>query len=263
MIGVLKVKNIKKYLNGRFFYSLAVGVLVVAVAATGAMILNGGRAEISESPYLALDESPAQVVVQEPSTDNVYPAADLNEETEPAAATAGIAAETEETAKESADSTDAAAPVSETVKEPLELEENLEFSADSILRWPVEGEILREFSMDTTVFYPTLNAYKVSPAILIQSEAGNEVLASADGVVRMISQNEELGTFLVMELGNGYELTYGQLENLQVSAGDMVKAGEILAEVAEPTIYYTLEGDNLYFQLTKDDVAVDPLDYMD
>lgn len=31
----------------------------------------------------------------------------------------------------------------------------------------------------------------------------------------------------------------------------MVNAGEVIAKVAEPTSYYTLEGTNLYFQMEK------------
>ena len=39
----------------------------------------------------------------------------------------------------------------------------------------------------------------------------------------------------------------------------MVNAGEVIAKVAEPTSYYTLEGTNLYFQMEKDKKSVDPL----
>lgn len=42
----------------------------------------------------------------------------------------------------------------------------------------------------------------------------------------------------------------------------MVNAGEVIAKVAEPTSYYTLEGTNLYFQMEKDK-SVDPLKYLE
>lgn len=58
----------------------------------------------------------------------------------------------------------------ETVNAELKTADDLGFSADSRLGWPTEGEILRDFSMDATVYYPTLNAYKVSPAVPDQSE---------------------------------------------------------------------------------------------
>lgn len=138
----------------------------------------------------------------------------------------------------------------------------LSFSEADSLGWPVEGEVLREFSMDTTVYYSTLDAYKVSPSILIQGEPEETVYAAADGIVTEIGTDEEIGNYVVMDLGGNYELTYGQLEEITVSESQLVDAGDAIAVLAEPTKYYSLEGCNLYFMLTQDGVAVDPLDYL-
>ena len=62
-----------------------------------------------------------------------------------------------------------------------------------------------------------------------------------------------------MELGGGYEATYGQLANILVSEGSFVAAGDVVAEVASPTKYYSVEGTNVYFKLTKDGVPVNPM----
>lgn len=75
--------------------------------------------------------------------------------------------------------------------------------------------------MDATVYYPTLNAYKVSPAVLIQSEAGTPVKAPAEGIIRQMGYNQEIGNYVILELGNGYELTLGQLADLQAAAGGL------------------------------------------
>ena len=56
---------------------------------------------------------------------------------------------------------------------------------------------------------------------------------------------------------------YGQLKDIRVKEGTMVNAGEVIAKVAEPTSYYTLEGTNLYFQMEKDKKSVDPLKYLE
>ena len=36
----------------------------------------------------------------------------------------------------------------------------------------------------------------------------------------------------------------------------------MIGHVAEPTKYYSVEGSNVYFKLTKDGEAVNPLDYL-
>ena len=116
--------------------------------------------------------------------------------------------------------------------------------------------------MEETVYFPTLKQYKTSPSILLGSQVGTPVGAAADGLVTAVGSNEEIGQFVTMELGNGYAVTYGQLTEVAVGPNQYVSAGEKLGVVAAPTIYYVVEGDNLYFKMTKDGDPVDPLDYL-
>ena len=60
-------------------------------------------------------------------------------------------------------------------------------------------------------------------------------------------------------LGNGYEVMYGQLKDINVSVGQVVDAGCTIGTVAEPSRYYSKEGTNLYFAITKDGKPVDPV----
>lgn len=136
------------------------------------------------------------------------------------------------------------------------------FNEASTMQWPLEGSILLDFSMDSTTYFPTLDLYKTNPAILIQAEVGATVQAPAAGKVVAVDHNEELGDFVVIDMGNGYQAKCGQLTEIPVSTGDIVEAGAVLGQVAEPTKYYVVEGSNLYFSVTKDGVPVDPLDYI-
>lgn len=131
------------------------------------------------------------------------------------------------------------------------------------LTWPVAGTVLMDYSMDATVYFATLDQYKYNPALIISSEVGNQVVASAKGIVDSIEVNEETGTTLTLNLGNSYELVYGQLKEVAVSEGDVVETGALLGYVSEPTKYYCEEGGNLYFQMKKDKVPVDPFLYLE
>lgn len=131
------------------------------------------------------------------------------------------------------------------------------------LTWPVAGTVLMDYSMDATVYFATLDQYKYNPALIISSEVGNQVVASAKGIVDSIEVNEETGTTLTLNLGNSYELVYGQLKEVAVSEGDVVETGTLLGYVSEPTKYYCEEGGNLYFQMKKDGVPVDPFLYLE
>ncbi|MFQ9514610.1 MAG: peptidoglycan DD-metalloendopeptidase family protein [Eubacterium sp.] len=138
----------------------------------------------------------------------------------------------------------------------------LKFNKDSELLWPVQGSILLPYDMENTVYYSTLDQYRCNPGLVIQSSRGTAIKAAADGVITKIDEDDELGVYISQAIGNDYIATYGQIVNPEVAAGDFVEAGQTIAYVNEPTRYYTKEGDNVYFALTKDGESVDPLDFI-
>lgn len=135
----------------------------------------------------------------------------------------------------------------------------LTFSDSDTLVWPVVGNILVNYSMDKTVYFPTLQQYKYNPAIVIQANAGDLITAASAGKVISVFTDPRIGNGITMELGGGYEATYGQLTNILVSEGSYVAAGDVIAEVAAPTKYFSVEGTNVYFKLTKDGKPVNPM----
>lgn len=160
----------------------------------------------------------------------------------------------EEGKKEEAAPSDNTAPAISTAMQPA-----LNFSDSDTLIWPVVGNILVNYSMDKTVYFPTLQQYKYNPAIIIQATEGDLITASAAGKVISVFEDAQLGRGVVMELGGGYEVTYGQLANILVSEGSYVSAGDIIAEVSAPTKYFCVEGTNVYFKLTKDGEPINPM----
>lgn len=141
--------------------------------------------------------------------------------------------------------------------------EQLAYSETTEMLWPVDGNVIMNYSMDKTVYFATLDQYKYNPAMLIAGDAGSQVIASARGVVKSIEEKADTGLTVTLDIGSGYELVYGQLKDLQFQEGSLVEAGEMLGYVQQPSRYYTVEGCNLYFQVLKDGVAVDPLDYLE
>lgn len=141
--------------------------------------------------------------------------------------------------------------------------QNLNFTENSLMEWPVRGTVLIDYNMNETVYYPTLDQYRVSPAIAVQAVEDAPVYAAADGQVLSVEQDACTGTTVTMELGNGYQAVYGQLKDLTVAEGDTVKEGEVIGNVSEPTKYYSVEGPNLYFAVKKDGNPVDPFEYLE
>ena len=139
---------------------------------------------------------------------------------------------------------------------------SVNFSEDTLMEWPVNGNILLDYSMDQTTYFPTLDQYKLSPAIAVGAVEGAPVVAAVNGTVYSIEQDAQTGITVTMELGNGYQAVYGQLTDLAVSEGDTVKKGTTIGYIAQPTKYYSTEGTNLYFGMKKDGEPIDPIAYL-
>ena len=137
------------------------------------------------------------------------------------------------------------------------------FSEDSTLAWPASGAVIMGYSMDQTVFFQTLEQYQYNPAMIIGGEVGESIGASAAGIVTNIEETAQTGTTVTLDMGNGYNAIYGQLSDVPVAVGDYVGAGESLGTLGEPTKYYSVEGPNLYFEVTKDGAPVDPMNFME
>lgn len=227
-------------------------------------IVNNGDSSTSET---ATNENPDQPVTGDQVEYEGYgddaSAGDTEVKTEDQTQTADAVEPSEDTAK----AEDEAAATAETKEETVETDtdailNSLSFKADDGLLWPVQGDVIMNYSMEHTIYFATLMQYKVNPAIIIGAETGAEVKAAADGMVTNIdATNEETGYTITMAIGDGYSLIYGQLnpESVDLKVGDTVDEGDTIGAVAEPTKYYTVEGSNLYFQVMNNDETVNPM----
>ena len=139
----------------------------------------------------------------------------------------------------------------------------LSFTGVNML-WPVstDNEILIPYSMEKAVYFETLDQYKYNPAMIIAAEKGTPVVAVSAGKITKRYWDYETGWTYEMDLGGGFKAYYGQLDNLQKAEDTYIIAGDILGYVASPTKYYSKEGSNLYFAMTKDGKPVYPKEFM-
>ena len=241
--------------------------LLIALAAVGTTALYSSRqekereqmeAELAEEMQKQADDIAAEESSEQSAEASalVPPKQSLNEmenELDDPAVTAELA---EENNAAETEETEAAQSIQTTGKA-----QTLHFSEE--LLWPMEGNVIINYSMDSTVYFPTLDQYKYNPALIFGAEEGAQVVSAAKGIVDSITTNDETGTTIRMNLGDQYTLIYGQLENVAVAEGDVVERGQLLGYVAQPTKYYCKEGTNLYFAMEKDGAAEDPFLYLE
>ena len=247
-----------------FYVALAVGL--VAFASLVAVYnyrdakeeLNQGQAIDLNQPVdsnLNLDAAAGQNEELDNSKEPVSQIGKINESTTETKSTEETTEEvTEDVAAE--ENEDDTAPASSNSASAAP---QLNYNGEQELAWPLIGDVILPFSMDTTVYYQTLNAYKCNPGMLIRGNEGANVLSVYEGVVADIYETKEHGTVVDIDLGNGYRATYGQLMNVCVNVGDKVSMEQNIAELGPVSSYYTEEGTHLYFQITKDTEPVNPL----
>lgn len=294
--NITEVINVKEKGNQLFrdkfvLVMLVLGLLTI-VAAAGVVRIQKGRENIEKSPYLEI-EDPEHVIAGdsnagaesggdtlagelaasgdeagngEPAGDGTAVGLADNENGTGTGTDLGIFAGEISMDTGQADASDGAltgansmAEAGAAVSESLVLD----FTDTDKLSWPVSGNIVLGYSMDTTTYFPTLDQYKVNPANVIQSEVSTPVSAPADARVVSVGTNEEIGNYVDLDLGNGYTAVCGQLKEIPVVENEYVRQGDLLGYVAEPTKYYAVEGTNVFFEFLKDGVPVDALDFLE
>ncbi len=272
-IDKIEVKKMKKEKTIR----LAIGgLLLTAVLVSGITVAQIDRKQSARTEENAHTETAQAVQKSTDSTEDTKTTQETvgdvaGQDTQTAQTDVSVSTQSDEV-EAVADEVEAEIP--ETTETGAEAEETKETSApvqaavgnfteESVLDWPVEGGVAIDYSMDTTTYFQTLNVYKCNPAMIISAHVGDPVQAAADGTVSSIKMNEETGNTVTVDMGNGYEATYGQMTNLAVKEGDSVTRDTVLGYIEKTTKYYTKEGDNLYFAVTKDGKPVDPVQYME
>lgn len=135
----------------------------------------------------------------------------------------------------------------------------VKFDENQLMVWPISGEIIMAFSPDTPIYDETLEHYRVNDSIRISGKIGAQVKAAASGIVESIQDTPETGVTLVIDHGNEWETTYGQLQKrLLIKEGDIVQKGQVIGGIEKPTKYTVLSGEHLYFAIAKDNEPVDP-----
>ncbi len=75
----------------------------------------------------------------------------------------------------------------------------LNFNENESMLWPVEGNVVLDYSMEHTIYDPTLDQYRVNDSISIEAEKGTSVKAAALGTVVSVTNDEQNGYTVVLE----------------------------------------------------------------
>lgn len=96
---------------------------------------------------------------------------------------------------------------------------------------PVNGEILKDFSLKALQYSATFNDMRIHPAVDIACAEGTLVSAAADGKVQSVEDTADLGKVVTIDHGDGLIIKYCSLKNVTVKKDTAVKMGDSIGAV--------------------------------
>lgn len=178
--------------------------------------------------------------------------ADASAADEEAAETAGAVEET---------------PAQETYTEPeitgeVQANAGALYEVSSIMSYPVQStEVMTAYSNGMPVYSSTMKDWRVHTGTDFKAESGEDVLASANGQVLEVLQDTMLGNTLVVEHG-AYVFYYcGLGEDIELAAGDVVSAGQVIGTISSVPFESTEEA-HLHLEVKQDNVYLNPEDVL-
>lgn len=122
--------------------------------------------------------------------------------------------------------------------------------------FPVSGVITSEFGKRTD---PITLEESEHFGIDIDSPMDTKVKAAAKGIVLRAESNNYYGKYIMIDHGNGIVSLYGHLNKMSVSTGEVIKKGDIIALSGNSG---RTTGPHLHFEIRKENIPVNPLDYL-
>ena len=152
-------------------------------------------------------------------------------------------------------------PVKDTTPEPdtVTSEETL----SKVFTWPVQGAVLRDFSVETLSLDPTLGDWRTHGGLDIAAAQGVKVLSISAGTVEQVYTDGLMGTTVVVDHGGGLQSWYCNLaDEVLVEAGDTVDIGSELGIVGSSAIAEVGVGSHVHLETLLNGQPVDPREYL-
>lgn len=149
------------------------------------------------------------------------------------------------------------------VKPPADTSVSVENSLPSFVL-PVNGVLSKKHDPELQVYSVTMNDYRVHIGVDIVTEKNAPVYAAADGTVARIWKDVLMGYCIAVQHSGDCLTVYKNLaEELPggIAEGAKVRSGQLIASVGESAMIEIAEEPHLHFEMTIEELAVDPLEY--
>ena len=128
---------------------------------------------------------------------------------------------------------------------------------------PLDGTTVTVFSMTELLYDTTMADWRTHDGIDIQAAEGASVKTAASGVVQSVTDDELMGTTVVIQHDGGYATRYSSLQqDVPVEEGQTVSAGDVIGCVGTTSAAEIEMGPHLHFSVSRDGAVIDPHEYV-
>ncbi len=128
---------------------------------------------------------------------------------------------------------------------------------------PVDGSIIRVFSINSLIYSETLNQWMTHSGVDIAAPKGTEVRSIAGGIVENVYYDDMMGMTVVIKHDESITSVYSNLkQEVSVEIGDEIEARAVIGQIGDTALEECLERSHLHFELIVDGQPVNPTEYM-
>ena len=241
------IEKLGDFISGKGFY-LVVLICVAAIALSGYYLVRGVRDETLDQPV----SGSAEIVDQ--TTVNPGPRMTARPSAAPSAQpSAASSAKPEPTAQPTAEPDPVLTAPPTAGPTPAAL----------VFTWPVNGTIIADYSVETLTYSETMGDWRTHDGLDLAVTLGAKVIATANGTVSAIYQDDFMGTVVEIDHGDGLTSQYASLAEVPtVKVGDGVKTGTVIGSVGTTAAAENGRQPHLHFSMYRDGAPVDPHDFL-
>ena len=124
---------------------------------------------------------------------------------------------------------------------------------------PVEGDTMKEYSMDKVIYSKTLDMWKVHDGIDIYGTLGEEVVASEKGIVERVYEDSFYGYSVIIDHQNSVKTVYRNLDsNIPVKENQQVEKGKVIGKIGNTASGECKDKAHIHFEVIKNGEIVSP-----
>jgi lipoprotein NlpD len=121
---------------------------------------------------------------------------------------------------------------------------------DGVLQWPLKGVLYARFGR---------KGKEPHDGIDLAAPAATPVLTAGPGTVLFAGEQKGYGLIVIVEHDNGLVTLYAHNRDVRVKTNQKVRSGQVVATVGDSG---RTSGPHLHFEVRKEGLPVDPLDYL-